>query len=83
MQFDHRLFAWVLAFTVPLLWWKCREVPKARLATGVLLALLALQVTLGISTLLLHVPVVLGVAHQGVASLVLCAALWSAHSLSR
>ena len=83
VQFDHRLFAWVLAFTVPLLWWKCREVPQSRLATGVLLSLLALQVTLGISTLLLHVPVVLGVAHQGVASLVLCAALWSAHSLSR
>ena len=83
VQFDHRLFAWVLAFTVPLLWWKCRAVPQARLATSVLLALLALQVTLGISTLLLHVPVVLGVAHQDVASLVLCAALWSAHSLSR
>ena len=51
--------------------------------TDSLLALLALQVTLGISTLLLHVPVVLGVAHQGVASLVLCAALWSAHALHR
>ena len=83
VQFDHRLFAWVLALTVPLLWWACRRVPQARLATGVLLALLTLQVTLGISTLLLHVPVALGVAHQGVASLVLCAALWSAHSLSR
>ena len=83
VQFDHRLFAWLLAFTVPLLWWKCRDVPGARLATGVLLAILALQVTLGISTLLLHVPVALGVAHQGVASLVLCAALWSAHALHR
>ena len=83
VQFDHRLFAWLLAFTVPLLWWQCRAVPQARLATGVLLAILALQVTLGISTLLLHVPVALGVAHQGVASLVLCAALWSAHALQR
>ena len=83
VQFDHRLFAWVLAFAVPVLWWKCRGVPQARLAAGVLLGLLALQVTLGISTLLLYVPVALGVAHQGVASLVLCAALWTAHSLSR
>ena len=83
VQFDHRLFAWLLAFTVPLLWWKCRDVPAARLASGVLLAVLALQVALGISTLLLAVPVALGVAHQGVAALVLCAALWTAHALRR
>jgi len=83
VQFDHRLFAWALAFTVPLLWWKCRAIAEARLSTTVLLGVLALQIVLGISTLLLSVPVALGVAHQGVAALVLCAALWAAHSLRR
>lgn len=82
VQFDHRLFAWLLALTVPLLWWRCRDAPPSvRQASSALFALLALQITLGIATLLLAVPVALGVAHQGVAALVLCAALWSAHSL--
>ncbi len=84
VQFDHRLFAWILAFTVPLLWWRCRGASgAARLATNVLLAMLALQLALGITTLLLAVPVTLGVAHQGVAALVFCAALWSVHALGR
>ena len=80
VQFDHRVVAWLLAFLVPLLWWRCRNT-EAKLAASVLLALLVLQIVLGISTLLLSVPVVLGVAHQGVASLVLCAAIWTMHSL--
>ncbi len=80
VQFDHRLIAWLLAFFVPLLWWRCRNT-EAKLAASVLLALLVLQVVLGISTLLLAVPVVLGVAHQGVASLVLCAAIWTMQTL--
>jgi cytochrome c oxidase assembly protein subunit 15 len=80
VQFDHRLGAWLLAFLVPILWWRCRNT-EARLAASVLLVLLVLQVTLGISTLLLSVPVVLGVAHQGVASLVLCAAIWTMQTL--
>lgn len=84
VQFDHRLFAWILAFTVPVLWWKCRhDGPHVRLAANALLAVLVLQVTLGIATLLLAVPVALGVAHQGVAALVFCAALWCAHALGR
>jgi cytochrome c oxidase assembly protein subunit 15 len=84
VQFDHRLGAWLLAFLVPWLWWRCRgAVADVRLANGVLLVLLVVQVTLGIATLLLAVPVALGVAHQGVATLVFAAAIWSAHSLRR
>jgi len=40
-----------------------------------------LQVTLGISTLLLHVPVGLAAAHQGGAILLFSAALFACHAL--
>ena len=39
--------------------------------------------TLGITTLLFHVPVTLGTAHQGSAVLLLTAALYLAHVLGR
>ena len=85
VQFDHRLIAWLLALLVPALWWKVRAVPglssRARFGATLLLALLALQIALGISTLLLAVPVVLGVAHQAGAVLVFAAALNLAHAL--
>ena len=42
-------------------------------------ATLVLQVVLGISTLLLHVPVALGVAHQGGAMLLFSATLFASH----
>jgi cytochrome c oxidase assembly protein subunit 15 len=85
VQFDHRLIAWLLAIFVPVLWWKVRAVPglssRTRFGATLLLALLALQIALGISTLLLAVPVVLGVAHQAGAVLVFAAALNLAHAL--
>jgi cytochrome c oxidase assembly protein subunit 15 len=43
--------------------------------------MLAIQVMLGISTLLLVVPVPLAAAHQGGAVLLLTAALWAGHEL--
>lgn len=86
VQFDHRIGAWVLAFVGPLLWWRVRRLPQgggahARIAADALLVLLALQIALGIATLLTGVAVVLGVAHQGVAVLVFAAALATAHGL--
>lgn len=82
VQFDHRLGAWALALLVPWLWLRVRRAdvsPRTRLAADLLLAVLVLQVALGITTLLLAVPVALGAAHQGGAVLVLAAALWNAH----
>jgi len=46
-----------------------------------LLAMLALQITLGIATLLLAVPVSLAAAHQAGALLVFSAAILVVHSL--
>jgi cytochrome c oxidase assembly protein subunit 15 len=85
VQFDHRLIAWVLAVVVPLLWWRLRRTEglpsRARAGGHVLLALLALQIALGIATLLLVVPVPLAAAHQAGAVLVFAAALNVAHAL--
>lgn len=84
VQFDHRLIAWVLAICVPALWLLCRIASvrgNARVAANFLLLAVALQIGLGIATLLLHVPVALGAAHQGGAVLVFAAALWLAHEL--
>ena len=84
VQFDHRLIAWLLAFLVPWLWLRVRRsgAPRrARLAADLLLSALALQVALGIATLLLVVPIPLAAAHQAGALLVFTAALLTAHSL--
>ena len=85
VQFDHRAVAWLLALLVPWLWWRVRGTTeldaRAYLAAHVLLAVMVLQVGLGIATLLMRVPVTLGVMHQGGAVLVLTAALWMRHAL--
>jgi heme a synthase len=84
VQFDHRLIAWTLAVLVPWFWLRARREAApagARRACDALLALLAVQVALGISTLLLRVPLPLAAAHQAGAMAVLTAALVAAHAL--
>jgi len=84
VQFDHRLIAWLLAFLVPWFWLQVRRAaapPRAKLAAHLLLVALAVQIALGIATLLLAVPVSLAAAHQAGALLVFSAALFAAHSL--
>jgi cytochrome c oxidase assembly protein subunit 15 len=84
VQFNHRMIAWLLMLLVPVFWltaWRVPMPPRARLATHLFLAVLAIQVMLGITTLLLVVPVPLAAAHQGGAVLLLTAALWASHEL--
>lgn len=85
VQFDHRLLAWVLAFAAPLLWWKVRAAAgapaRARTGAHLLLAMLAVQIALGIATLVHVVPVPLAAAHQAGALLVFALALHVAHAL--
>ena len=84
VQFNHRLIAWLLVLLVPAFWLTARRVPlppRARFANHLFLGMLALQVMLGISTLLLMVPVPLAAAHQGGAVLLLTAALWAGHEI--
>jgi heme a synthase len=85
VQFDHRLLAWALAFLVPALAWKLAAtggVPaRARTGGYLLVALLAVQIALGVSTLLLVVPLPLAALHQAGAVLVFAAALNVAHAV--
>jgi len=85
VQFDHRLLAWGLAVLVPMLWWKLRTTDglpsRARTGGHVLLALVTVQLALGIATLVYGVPVPLAAAHQAGAVLVFAAALNVAHAL--
>ena len=85
VQFDHRLVAYALVAAVGLLWGRIRRVDdaplRARRAVFLLGLLLALQVTLGIATLLLVVPLPLAATHQAGAVLGFAAALNGAHAL--
>ena len=80
------MIAWLIAFAVPLLWWKtpndrrtCRRAPAA--APRCCSRSSPLQIALGIATLLLVVPIPLAAAHQAGAVLVFAAALNVAHAL--
>jgi len=76
VQLVHRALFWLLSILIPILWWRTRDTA----AGNALLAAFVLQAALGITTLLLGVPVGFGAAHQGGAALLLAAALWTAHS---
>jgi len=84
VQFDHRLLAETTVVAVIVLWLVGRRAAlshEARLALHALLAAALLQVSLGISTLLLVVPVPLAAAHQAGAVLLLTAAIVFRHKL--
>ena len=84
VQFDHRMGAWLLATAVTWLWFEAgrSELPwRARLLTHLLLVALAVQIALGIATLLLVVPVPLAAAHQAGALAVFTIALALNHAL--
>ncbi|MDE2004854.1 MAG: COX15/CtaA family protein, partial [Betaproteobacteria bacterium] len=60
VQFDHRMIAWLLAFFIPYTWWQLRRSRsplRARRGADALVAGLAVQVSLGIATLVNVVPV--------------------------
>ncbi|HXQ42315.1 MAG TPA: COX15/CtaA family protein [Candidatus Udaeobacter sp.] len=80
-QFIHRWLAMVVAATVAALWLRRGLLPaEARLPIHLLAGMAAIQVSLGISTLLLVVPVPLAAAHQAGAVMLLTLALWALHS---
>ena len=86
VQFDHRVLAMTTIAAAVLLWIAGRRAPlprSARLALHALLAAAALQFALGLSTLLLVVPIPLAAAHQAGAVLLLTAAIVFRHALRR
>jgi cytochrome c oxidase assembly protein subunit 15 len=83
-QFDHRWLAVTTLLAVTVYWLKARKTRlprRAAIGANALFHTTLLQVALGISTLLLAVPVFLGVAHQAVAMLLLTATIYTLHGL--
>lgn len=84
VQFDHRTLAELTFVLVMVFWFKARGrhlAPRTRHAVGALALMACVQVGLGISTLLLVVPVALASLHQVGAVVVLSTATWVAHEL--
>ena len=79
IQFNHRVLAIVSLGVAIATWWRSRWlvlVPRARRVANGLLIMVCLQVALGISTLVLVVPVPLAAAHQTGAVILLTITLW-------
>ncbi len=78
VQFIHRSLAWAVAAALLLVavrLWRAGAGVRA-LALG---GLVLLQFALGVLVIINHVPIPLGVAHQGVAALLVAATVWAAH----
>lgn len=85
VQFDHRLLAVTTLLAILLFWWAGRRritQPATRWGVHLLLLAVCLQAGLGISTLLLHVPVALAATHQAGAVFLLSTALYVTHRLT-
>jgi cytochrome c oxidase assembly protein subunit 15 len=85
VQFVHRTLAMVILVLAAMLWWQVRRDPCADAAARgwahALLGFALLQVTVGIATLLFHVPLPLAALHQSGAVLVFTCAIGLLHSL--
>ena len=84
VQFIHRVLALAVALMAIGLWFDMRREPpnpRARLWSTLLLLAAALQVALGIATLLLGVPINMAVLHQAGAVVVFSCAIMFRHTL--
>ncbi|WP_339888035.1 COX15/CtaA family protein [uncultured Flavobacterium sp.] len=86
VQFVHRTFAYVVVALIAFLYYKSRKInlntTQCR-SLKVLISFVFLQFILGVFTLLFHVPMWLGLAHQLMAFLLLTAMTFVLHRLSK
>lgn len=86
VQFDHRILAMTTLCLVGIFWIRIRKTDlsrRVRKSVNALLHTAILQVILGITTLLLVVPMLLAASHQAVALLLFTVALYLNHGLRR
>lgn len=86
VQFDHRILATTTLVSIGSFWWLTRKLdihPAVRSLIGSVVGMAAVQVTLGISTLLSYVPVSLGTAHQAGALTLLTLMILLNHTVRR
>lgn len=82
VQFDHRMGAYLLLALVFIHWFRLRQARSKNTHTALYLALgVSLQAAMGITALMLAVPIFWGAAHQLGAVLVLCLGLTHLHNL--
>ena len=82
VQFAHRWWAFVAAAGLMMLAARARRAGAGRMG-AVLIALICAQIVLGIATLLGGVEIVVAVAHQANAALLVIAATAAAHAVGR
>ena len=80
VQFVHRWLAFLVATVTLWLGWRAWAAGRRR-EGGALAAAVAIQILLGILTILSGVQIDIAVAHQGMAALLLCALVAAAHRL--
>ena len=86
VQFVHRTLAYVVVAFIAVLWWKSKQQTQSALQSkglNALVLLVLVQFVLGILTLVLQVPVVLGVLHQVAAFFLLAAMTFTLHRYSK
>ena len=83
IQFVHRTLALLVAVSIVGFWlqiWRCDGGPRMRVAAHILAGALVVQLSLGVATLLLRVPVWLGALHQAGAVVLFSAAIYALYA---
>jgi cytochrome c oxidase assembly protein subunit 15 len=86
VQFVHRYMAYAVVGMIFLIWYKTRKLqltPPQRKGIQILVLLVLVQFVLGVFTLILQVPVVLGVLHQVTAFFLLAGMTFVLHRFSK
>lgn len=86
VQFVHRTLAYIVVLFIAIIWWKSKQQAQTTLQSrGVkaLVVLVLVQFVLGILTLVMQVPVILGVLHQVMAFFLLAAMTFTLHRYSK
>ncbi|GGK24351.1 heme A synthase [Yeosuana aromativorans] len=86
VQFVHRMIAYVVVIFVFAIWFKSRKLQLTTLQSkgiNALLIMVGIQFLLGVFTILLQVPVWLGVAHQVGAFFLLSTMVFTLHRFSK
>lgn len=86
VQFVHRIMAYVVVIVLGMIWFKGQKMDLTtyqKKGLNAILIFVGLQFVLGVMTIMLQVPVWLGVAHQVGAFFLLSAVVFSLHRFSK
>jgi cytochrome c oxidase assembly protein subunit 15 len=86
VQFVHRILAYIVVLFIVIIWLKSKKLTLTKMQTkGIhaLLIMVSVQFLLGVFTIILQVPVWLGVAHQIGAFFLLSIMTFTLHRLSK